>query len=266
MQVNNKVLVVTGAGSGLGREITLKLLAKGATVAMVDVNGQGMTETARLAQVDSSRISQHVMSIADKELVLALPDKVIQTHGHVDGLLNVAGIIQPFVKLNDLDFDHIERVMNINFFGTLYMTKAFLPHLLQRPEGHIVNVASMGGFLPVPGQTIYGASKAAMKLMTEGLYAELKDTNVHVTLVLPGAMSTNIMNNSGVDMKGMDAESSSHKMLSPAEAADMVIAAMEKNAYRKLVGQDAWAMDKLYRLAPQYAVNMITKQMKDLLD
>ncbi|WP_252629481.1 SDR family oxidoreductase, partial [Enterobacter sp. JH539] len=90
--------------------------------------------------------------------------------------INNAGIIQPFVKIDQLGYEVVERVFNVNFYGTLYMTKTFLPHLLTRPEAHIVNVSSMGGFLPVPGQTIYGASKAAVKLFTEGLHSELADT------------------------------------------------------------------------------------------
>jgi short-subunit dehydrogenase len=97
-----------------------------------------------------------------------------------------------------LPYDAIERVLNVNLYGVIYMTKAFLPHLLTRPEAHIVNVSSMGGFFPVPGQSLYGASKAAVKLLTEGLYSELIDTNVRVTAVFPGAIATNISQNSGL--------------------------------------------------------------------
>ncbi|WP_305954202.1 SDR family oxidoreductase [Paenibacillus sp. FSL H8-0259] len=121
----------------------------------------------------------------------ALPEQVIDQHGKVDGIINNAGIIHPFLKVNELEYDKIKLVMDINFYGTLYMVKSFLPYLLKRPVVHIANVSSMGGFLPVPGQTIYGASKAAVKLLTEGLRAELKDTNVKVTLVFPGGVSTN---------------------------------------------------------------------------
>ncbi len=104
------------------------------------------------------------------------------------------------MKLNDLDYEAIERVLDVNLYGTIHVVKAFLPHLLERPVAHLANVSSMGGFLPVPGQTIYGASKAAVKLMTEGLYAELLETNVAVTFVMPGAVSTDITANSGVDV------------------------------------------------------------------
>jgi NADP-dependent 3-hydroxy acid dehydrogenase YdfG len=95
-----------------------------------------------------------VVNVADRSAVEALPTDIIGRFGSVDCIINNAGIIQPFTKLNDLDYSIIERVFNVNLFGTLFMTKAFLPHLLLRPEAHIVNLSSMGGFLPVPGQTI----------------------------------------------------------------------------------------------------------------
>ena len=198
MKVQNKVIVVTGGGNGIGRELVLNLLARGASVAAVDVNESALGETVKFAGDKKDKLSTHVVNITDKVAVAALPEQVIARHGAVDGLINNAGIIQPFVKVNELDFAAIERVMDVNFYGTLYMTKAFLPHFLKRPEAHITNLSSMGGFLPVPGQSVYGASKAAVKLLTEGLHSELLNTNVRVTVVFPGAIGTNIAANSGV--------------------------------------------------------------------
>jgi short-subunit dehydrogenase len=184
----------------------------------------------------------------------------------IDGIINNAGIIQPFVKLNELKYEAIERVMNTNFYGALYMTKAFLPYLLQRPEAHIVNISSMGGFLPVPGQTIYGASKAAVKLLTEGLNSELLNTKIGVTVVFPGAMNTNIAQNSGVDISGqMEGRQGSIKMLEPQKAAKIVIDGIEKNKDRILLGQDAQFMDFICRLSPERAARFIYSQMKSLL-
>jgi short-subunit dehydrogenase len=207
------------------------------------------------------------VNVTDRDAVEALPAAVIEQHGDVDGLINNAGIIQPFVLVKDLDYAAIDRVLNINLYGVIYMTKAFLPHLLERPEGHIANVSSMGGFLPVPGQTVYGASKAAVKLFTEGLYSELLNTNVRVTVVFPGAIGTEITKNSGVDMGNADeAEAGSgYKTLPPSEAAEIIVDAIEKDAFRVLVGSDARFMDFLYRLAPKRAVKMIFDQMKELL-
>lgn len=152
MKAQNKVIVVTGAGSGMGREIVLNLLAKGASVAAVDINEATLQETASLAGDRKDKLALFVLSVADKSAVEALPEKVIARFGAVDGVINNAGIIQPFVRLNDLKFDAVERVLNVNLYGVLYMTKAFLPHLLKRPEAHVVNVSSMGGFLPVLGK------------------------------------------------------------------------------------------------------------------
>ncbi|GEM82298.1 SDR family NAD(P)-dependent oxidoreductase [Meiothermus hypogaeus] len=265
MQVQGKVIAVTGGGSGMGRHLVLHLLSKGARVAAVDINEAGLQETASLA-ANPERLSTHVLNITERASVEALPAEVVARHGAVDGLINNAGIIQPFVRINDLDYAAIERVINVNFYGTLYMTKAFLPHLLARPEAHIVNISSMGGFLPVPGQSLYGASKAAVKLLTEGLYAELLGTSVRVTEVFPGAVATNITANSGVEIRQMESQGrSSLKPLPPEEAARRIIAGVEQNRFRVLVGSDARLMDFLYRLAPAWATRFIERQMRSLL-
>jgi len=268
MKVQNKVIVVTGGGNGIGRELVLQLLSKGASVAAVDINEPALQETVELAGVNKRKLSTHVVNITDKEAVAALPEQVISRHGAVDGLINNAGIIQPFVRVKDLDYAAIERVMNINFYGTLYMTKAFLPHLLKRPEAHISNTSSMGGFLPVPGQTIYGATKAAVKLFTEGLHSELLNTNVRVTVVFPGAIGTNIAANSGVGLS-MSSESGrnqpSIQPLAPARAAQIIIDGIEKDRYSIFVGRDAAFMDLIYRLSPKRAANYIFRQMQSLL-
>jgi short-subunit dehydrogenase len=267
MNVQGKTIVLTGGGSGMGREMTLLLLKKGARVAIVDINESTLKETAELAGDHQGRLTTHVLNITDKEAVAALPEAVIKAHGAVDGLINNAGIIQPFVKINDLAMKDIERVFNVNFWGVVNMTKAFLPHLLKRPEAHIVNTSSMGGFLPVPGQSAYGASKAAVKLFTEGLRSELLSTNVHVTVVFPGAIATNISTNSGITAmpSASSADQSKFKTTSAPDAARIIIEGMEKNKYRVLVGSDAKLMDRLCRLMPDRAAKIIYSQMRSLL-
>lgn len=262
MKITNKIIVITGAGSGMGRELAVQLVQKGAKVAIVDINGESMQETAKLC--GEANVSTHLVNVADRVQVEKLPEAVIQHHGAVDGIINNAGIIQPFIDVKDLDYDKIERIMNVNFYGSLYMIKSFLPHLLKRPEAHIANVSSMGGFIPFPGQTIYGASKAAMKLLSEGLYAELKGTAVGITVIHPGAVNTNIMANSGVTMSMPVDEAQANRALPAAKAAAIMIAAIEKNKFRVMVGKDASMLDKLYRLAPRRAVNFITKQMSKM--
>ena len=266
MKPTNKVIVVTGAGSGMGRALVLALLKRGASVAAVDLNESTLKETLALAGA-TGKVSTYVANVSDHQAVEALPAAVITAHGAVDGIINNAGIIQPFVRLNDLPYDAIERVLNVNLYGVIYMTKAFLPHLLTRPEAHIVNVSSMGGFFPVPGQSLYGASKAAVKLLTEGLYSELIDTNVRVTAVFPGAIATNISQNSGVTIRAAaSAESSqSFPTTSAEDAANIIIDGMERELFQVYVGRDAKMMNLLYRLSPKRATRFMYGKMKGLL-
>jgi len=268
MNVKNKTILVTGGGSGIGRELAFTLLEKGAKVIAVDLNNEALQETKKLAGQNSNNLSTYVLNITDKAAVEALPKEILAKQGDVDGIINNAGIIQPFVRVNDLEYEAINRVMNVNFFGALYMIKTFLPILLKRPEAHIVNISSMGGFLPVPGQSVYGASKAAIKLLTEGLYSELANTHVRVTIVFPGATQTNITKNSGVKMPQQPESASKSKgikQLSAKDAAHIIINGMEKNTFQVFVGSDSKLMNFLYRLSPSFATNFITKQMKSLL-
>lgn len=266
MNFENKVIAVTGGGNGIGREVVLLLLKKGAKVAALDISEEGLNQTVLLAGEYTNNLSIHKVNITSREEVEALPDKIIKEHKFLDGLINVAGIIQPFIPTNSLNYEQIDRVMNVNFYGTLYMVKAFLPYLLKnKTTACIANVSSMGGFLPVPGQSIYGASKAAVKLMTEALYAELKATNIRVSIIFPGGVATNITQNSGVKMKQVDTGGKAYKMTTPQKAGEVIVKGIEKEKFRIIVGSDARIMDILYRLNPKFAVNMITKKMASLL-
>jgi short-subunit dehydrogenase len=267
MKVKNKTIVITGAGGGMGRELCLQLLQKGARVAGIDINPEALSQTARIANVEDTHFKTFILNITDITNVEKLPEQVVEHFGAVDGIINNAGIIQKFISVNDLPIEDINRVMNVNFYGTVYMTKAFLPLFLKRPEAHIVNVSSMGGFIPFPRQTVYGASKAAVKLFTEGLYAELKDTSVYVTVIHPGAVATNITENSGLkNPANVDlASANSSMILTPSKAAGIIIRGIEKNKYRVKVGKDAQILDLLYRLNPKFATGFISKMMKKSL-
>jgi len=262
VKVSGKVWVVTGAASGMGRELVLELVRRGARVAAVDLNPEGLEETARLAAA-GTRLSTHVLNITDRAGVAALPDAVVAGHGAVDGLLNNAGIIQPFVPVAELDEATIERVLDVNFRGTLTMVRAFLPLLRERPEAHVANVSSMGGFFPFPGQTMYGASKAAVKLLTEGLYAELRDTNVGVSVIMPGAVETGIAANSGVGQPAP--EGGANVPMTPADkAARIMLDGIEKDRLHIYVGLDAKLMSLAIKVAPRLAIDFVQKQMKQL--
>ena len=264
MKVNGKLVLVTGAGSGMGRELTLELIRRGARVAAVDMREETLAETAKL--VGSNAISTFVLDVSDRKAVEALPAKIKTSMGDIDILINNAGIIQPFIPIKDLTFEQAEKVMNVNFYGPFSMIKAFLPTLLARSEAHILNVSSMGAYAPVPGQSVYGASKAAVKLLTEGLRSELMGTSVGVTVAFPGAVATNITTNSGLAMPAnADEQSSKFKSLPAPVAAKIMVDAIEKNKARVTVGKDATMMDRLSRLNPVFAANLIYKQMKSLL-
>lgn len=268
MKVQGKTFVVTGAGNGIGREVSLQLLSLGAKVAGLDLSQKGLDETSAKANSDS--FAGYSVDITKLNEVTKTKDLISGRFGAVDGLINVAGIIQPFVRVNELSFDQISKVMDVNFFGLLNVTKTFLPELISRPVAHIANVSSMGGFVPVPGQSIYGASKAAVKLLTEGLHSELQGTGVGVTTIFPGGVATDIVINSGVmteeQMKQLAAKAGpERKSTSVAVAAKAIIEGIEKKKFHVLIGPDAKTMYYLSRFMPERAANLIYKNMKDLL-
>jgi NAD(P)-dependent dehydrogenase (short-subunit alcohol dehydrogenase family) len=266
MEIRDHVLVVTGGGNGIGREVVLALLAQGARVAAVDLRPDGLAETARLAAA-GDRLSTHTADVSDPTAVAALPAAVVAAHGQVDGVVNVAGIIQRFARVVDLPDGEIERVMAVNFWGVVHVSTAFLPHLLERPAACLVNVSSMGALTPVPGQAAYGASKAAVKLFTEGLYAELRGTPVAVTVVFPGGVGTQIAQNSGATIPGAQERSAAQagKLTTPADAATQIVRAVRTGPYRVTIGRDARMLDRLSRLAPRRATVLIADKMASLL-
>ena len=270
MKVKDKVILVTGAGGGMGRELVLNLIKKGARVVALDLNPTALQGTVEKAGELKDRVAPVVANITDRALIESLKDEVIGKFGQLDGLINNAGIIQKFSALADTPYAEIERVMNINFYGTLYVLKTFLPYLLQRPEAHVVNVASMGSFLPVPGQVTYGASKAAVKLMTEGLMCELADTHCQVSVVFPGSIATNIQKNSGASKveisKELIEKNKGFLLTMPEDAAEVIVRGMERGKKRIKIGHDCKAMDKLTRLAPNLAGKLITKAMKGKIE
>lgn len=264
MKVKDKVFVVTGAGNGIGREVVLGLLARGARVAALDLSEAGLTGTADQANA-GDRLTTHVVNVTDRAAVLALPEAIVAAHGQVDGLVNIAGIIHDFKPVTQLTYENIERVMAVNFWGTVNTSKAFLPVLEARPEASLVNVASMGALVPFPGQSAYGASKAAVKLFTEGLIAEHQDTPLRVSVVFPGGIATNIMANSGVAMGKADAAGAAVKLTSPQAAALQIIEAVQTGKPRVTIGGDARMLDRIGRLMPARAIPMIAKKMRDLV-
>ncbi len=265
MKVAGKVVVVTGAGSGMGRELTLELVRRGAKVAAVDMRAETLAETKSMAEKLGGKVATYILDVTNAQAVSELPAKVEADLGSADALINNAGIIQKFVKVNDLAMEHAMRVMKVNFDGPLMLIKAFLPILMKKSEAHLLNVSSMGAYAPVPGQSVYGASKAAIKLLTEGLRSELMGTGVGVTIVFPGAVATNIAQNSGMEIPAGAAENSTMKATAADLAARQMVDAIEQNKPRITIGSDAKFMDRFSRLNPVAAANLIYKQMANLL-
>lgn len=261
MDLAGKVLVVTGAGNGIGRQVAIELLRRGARVAGVDLSEAGLAETAATANA-GERFSLHAVDITDRDAVVALPDAVRAAHDVIDGLVHVAGIVQRFVPVAELTFADIDRVLTVNLGGTVNMNKVFLDELLARPVAALVNVSSMGGLVPFPGQTAYGASKGAVKLWTEGLQAELAGTGVAVTVVFPGAIATDIVLNSGAgSVSAASAGDAPVRMTPPDAAARQIVDAIAAGAPRVRIGKDARLLDRLVRLMPTKAIRLIAKKM-----
>jgi short-subunit dehydrogenase len=265
MQIRDRVFVVTGGGNGIGRDVVLELLVRGARVAAVDLRTEALDGTRALAVAYDDRLTTHTVDISDRAAVEALASEVTAAHGQVDGVANVAGIIQKFVPFADLPYDEMNKVLDVNYWGVVHTCKAFLPELLSRPEASLLNVSSMGAFVPVPGQSVYGASKAAVKLLTEGLYAELRTTKVAVTLVFPGAVRTGIAENSGAAIPGRNTDASV-KITSSAEAARRIADAIEKGTFRVCIGKDATMLDLLARLMPRRSIEFLAKKMGSLIE
>jgi short-subunit dehydrogenase len=250
----------------MGREISLELARRKAKIALVDFRKETLAETEKMIRVLGAACSSHVLDVSDSAAVTKLPAQVAKALGEADVLVNNAGIIQPFVKVNELSMKDAMHVMNVNFNGPLMLTKAFLPGLLTRPAAHILNVSSMGAYAPVPGQSVYGASKAAIKLFTEGLRSELIDSKVGVTVVFPGAIETNIAANSGMTAMTADSSDSNFPTTKADVAAKLMVDAIANNKPRLVIGKDAKTMDLLSRLNPLYAAKLIYKQMASLLN
>lgn len=258
MQVENKKIIVTGAASGIGKQLTKQLLKKGSIVIAVDINEDNLNELSK--ELNSEYLHTYIVDMGDDVAIRNFVKKILKEHLVVDGLINNAGVIQPFLNVENLDEKTIEWVMNINFNGPVLLTRLLLENFRNRPIAHIVNVSSMGGFFPFPGQTIYGASKAALKIFTEGLYAEYIGTNINVSVVFPGAIATDIAKNSNLETKETE-ESSGMKMTSASSAAKQIIHGMEYGKFQMYVGNDAKFMNFLYKLSPKRAINFIKKQM-----
>ncbi len=249
-----KIAVITGAGSGMGRALVQQLNREGCEVYFSDIKPDTLKET--MDSLERADVPAHpkVLDVADREAMHAWADEVAQASGHIDIIVNNAGVAL-FSLVEDCDYDNLEWVMNINFWGVVHGTQAFLPLLRRSQQGHIVNTSSVFGLFSFPTQSAYNAAKFAVRGYTEALRHEMAGTSIHVCCVHPGGVRTNI----AFDMRGGDPSQTAQERsdefqrltrTSPESAAAQIIRAMEKRKKRLLIGWDAKIMDIVQRLFP----------------
>lgn len=267
--VKDKVAAITGAGSGIGRATAVLLASKGCHVALSDVNTSGLAETEALCREKGVRVRVDRVDVAKREQVHAWADEVAREFGAVHVIINNAGVALG-ATIEDTRYEDFEWLMNINFWGVVYGTKAFLPHLKAAGEGHVVNVSSVFGLIGVPTQAAYNSAKFAVKGFTEALRQELEVESdaIGVTCVHPGGIKTNIARNARVTMRpGWTDERSSRDFekafaTTPEQAAEDILAAIHKNRRRQLIGADAVFIDLLQRLLPTLYQRLLIAGMK----
>jgi len=268
-----KVAIITGAGSGMGRYLAILLAQEGADVCVCDVNNETLSKTVDMLRQFNVSVSSHLLDVADKDSIEALPQKIIDHHGKIDLVFNNAGVTAGS-HFQDMQEDNWNWVIDINFKGVINSTRAFIPYLVKRPEAAIINTSSIFAMVAVPGQTAYHASKFAVRGFTESLALEMKQTNPNLQIhcVHPGHIGTNIAATarmSDEDFNDRQARSSlftknapknQQEMgelfreggMHPSKAAKIILDGVKKNKTRIFIGLDAKLMDLSQRLFPRH--------------
>jgi NADP-dependent 3-hydroxy acid dehydrogenase YdfG len=271
----DKVAVITGAGSGMGRYLAVLLAKDGADVSVCDVNEETLNETVEMLRKYNVSVSSHLLDVSDKDAIEALPGKVIEQHGKVDMVFNNAGVTTG-THFKDMDENNWDWVMGINFDGVINSTRAFIPHMVDSPEAAIVNTSSIFGMVAVPGQTVYHATKFAVRGFTESLAMEMKETNPNLQIhcVHPGHIGTNIAADARFDEENFNqddtqvsnsiftrnAPKSQKEMgdlfreggMHPSKAAEIILNGVKKNKTRIFIGLDAKLLDLSQRIFPKH--------------
>ena len=258
----NKTAAITGAGSGIGAALAMRLAADGCHLALSDVDAKGLEQTAETIRqkAPAGRVTTTRLDVADREAVHAWADETVDKHGGVTLIFNNAGVALGST-IEAASYEDLEWIININLWGVIYGTKAFLPHLKASGEGHIINISSVFGLIGVPSQGAYNATKFAVRGWTEALRQELEieGAPVSATSVHPGGIKTNIARSarfSGMEgVTDMDEDSGKARfekmfITTPDKAAATILKGVRRNARRVLIGPDAHAIDWISRLAP----------------
>lgn len=265
-EIAGKVAVVTGAASGIGRATACLLAAEGARLAISDVDREGLEQTAEKIRAAGGEVTTYLVDVANKDAVYGLADQVASTFGGADIVVNNAGVAQ-VARVEELSYDDFEWVMDIDFWGMVYGTKAFLPQLQVKGQGHIVNVSSIFGLIAVPTQAAYNSAKFAIRGFTEALRLEFKGTGIQVSCVHPGGIKTNIARNarflqSTAASEREEAVSGFDRLArtTPEKAAQTIVKGIKKNKPRILIGFDARLVDWTQRLLPTKYGFMFNRQ------
>ena len=251
---NGKTAVITGAGSGIGRALATALNGAGCALYLSDINGDTLADTVAALPRKDIDVDTHVLDVADRNAVHAWADTIAARSAHVDIVVNNAGVAL-IDTVEDGNYEDLEWLMGINFWGVVYGTKAFLPLLRQSTQGHLVNISSIFGMIGVPTQSAYNAAKFAVRGYTEALRQEMADTNVHVCCVHPGGIKTNIAQAARGGAEDITAQERGDRFkdmarTTPEQAADKILGAIEKRKKRLLIGADAYLISLVTRLFP----------------
>ena len=256
--LKGRTAIVTGAASGIGRGIARALARRGCDLALADLNEAGLRETASIVSPHAVKTSCHRLDVADRAAVAAFPDAVERAHGRADILVNNAGVAVggTFEEIAEQDF---EWLFEINFWGVVRMTRAFLPLLRRSDEAHIVNISSLFGLIAPPGQSAYCASKFAVRGFSESLRRELEaeGARIAVTTVHPGGVNTSIADNARVP-RGRNTDRLAEErdrfrkflVMPPERAGEIIVSGMERGRPRVIVGNDARSAALIERLSP----------------
>src|SRR5713226_6393011 len=258
--IRGAAAAATGAASGIGRALALELAARGCDLALADRDEAGLQSVAtEIAKAHSRKVTVHRVDVGDPKQIEAFAQAAISAHPGLNIVVNNAGVAL-LGQFNEIDHAQMDWLMNINFWGVVHATRAFLPHLARQSEAHIVNLSSIFGIIAPPGQTAYAAAKFAVRGFSESLRHELAmaKSPVRLSVVHPGGVSTNIVRNSragsGITDNARRAQSIERfdavAKTTPAAAALRIIEGIEKNAPRILIGNDARFMDLLQRFRP----------------
>ncbi len=257
--LDDKVVVITGAGSGIGRALALEIAGRGGLLALSDVNEDGLAETAALAKDAGAReVRTDRLDVADRAAFTAYAAAIADHFGRVNVVINNAGVALAG-NFEEIDYKDFDWIVGINFWGVVHGTKEFLPHLIASGDGHIVNISSLFGLLSIPGQSAYNATKYAVRGMSEAIREEMLIAKhpVGVTVVHPGGIKTEIARNARVT-EGEDAAETAKTFdkiatMSPEKAAKIIVKGILKNQPRVLVGLDAHALHNFAKFAgPRY--------------